>query len=659
MLHIVREHGPPPLQETSACVTHIIEYQDMLRKFPRSWCLHPDQQGSTGKHSGQVLPTKYVSTWVQRKHMCSQLQVRTSWPPGAGVDIEWLRSWCPDMNCRLGDYEDSMRLDVLEMKAGCPYHELSMWLCLVGPVMRMDADVKQFLKDPLNLDTCVNIIREHQARTGIPPTLELLGQSIWRRMVREVAAGARAAKATGSGAAPEPGRKRPAAAQTTAGATAEAQKSEKQQGGQVKRRKARKGKEGKKEEVEKEKEREAEEAGEKVEEKKEEEEKEKEEEREEEEEAGVEQRKAERAATKAAAPKPKRKAWRGLVVGDPEPAARLPFFDEADVSDSQRVPNLGEIAAQGDAKRIKMTPADRCRDREESAAEDAEEDERTEAEEEEEEEAQESEETGQQDAEEEEEEEAEEKEMEKVGKQMRRTQAQQGMPKKKKPRTRTPEEGETLSEKKVEPGTVEKKPIRIRRRWPQKKREPKAGGRPSAPTPRAGLTDSGGHMIFAIPHSVDYHLDPHAWRRDPRLRSGDWAEKRGWRQCECNGTCGRKSCPGRQRGYKQQGYEKYRVGCPNPALSRTQVKPRCASCVCRGKWTPVRQGRWTPNAEARASPCEKHCNRTGFCHRHRGTTKPATTKQQSGMEQPAAIMKRPAAEMEQQAVVLRRPAADS
>ena len=240
--------------------------------------------------------------------------------------------------------------------------------------MRMDADVKQFLKDPLNLDTCVNIIREHQARTGIPPTLELLGQSIWRRMVREVAAGARAAKATGSGAAPEPGRKRPAAAQTTAGATAEAQKSEKQQGGQVKRRKARKGKEGKKEEVEKEKEREAEEAGEKVEEKKEEEEKEKEEEREEEAEAEEES--------------------------------------------------------------------------EESAAEDAEEDERTEAEEEEEEEAQESEETGQQDAEEEEEEEAEEVEMEKVGKQMGRTQAQQGMPKKKKPRTRAPEEGETLSEKK-------------------------------------------------------------------------------------------------------------------------------------------------------------------------------------------------------------------
>ena len=214
--------------------------------------------------------------------------------------------------------------------------------------------------------------------------------------------------------------------------------------------------------------------------------------------------------------------------------------------------------------------------------------------------------------------------MEKVEKQMRRTQAQQGMPKKKKPRTRTPEEGETLSEKKAEEVA-------------------------SALTARAGLTDSGGHMILTIPQRVDYHIDPHVWTRDPRLRSGDWAEQRGWRQCECNGTCGRKSCPGRQRGYKHRGDEKYRVGCPNPALSLTQVKPRCASCVCRGKWTPVRRGRWTPNAGARASPCERHCNLTGFCTHHRVPAKPATTKQQSGMEKPTAIMKRPAAARKQRA----------
>ena len=95
-----------------------------------------------------------------------------------------------------------MRLDVLEMKAGCPYHELSMWLCLVGPLMRMHADVRQFLKDPRNLETCLHIIHEHQERAGIPPTLERLGRSIWHSRARG-AAGSRAARATGSGAAEE------------------------------------------------------------------------------------------------------------------------------------------------------------------------------------------------------------------------------------------------------------------------------------------------------------------------------------------------------------------------------------------------------------------------------------------------------------------------
>ena len=122
LLQIVRKHGPDPLQETSAFVTHLTAYQDMLRKLPRNWMLHPDHEatGSGAARNSCKKASKYVTTWVQRKHVCGQLQLRTGWPPGAEVNVEWLRSWCPDSNCRLGDYEDSMRLDVVEMKAGCP-----------------------------------------------------------------------------------------------------------------------------------------------------------------------------------------------------------------------------------------------------------------------------------------------------------------------------------------------------------------------------------------------------------------------------------------------------------------------------------------------------------------------------------------------------------
>ena len=103
-------------------------------------------------------------------------------------------------------------------------------------MMRMHADVRDFLNDPHILKTCLHMIHAHQQkRAGIPPTLELLGQSIWRRLVRG-AAGSRAARATGSGAALEPGRKRPAAAKTAAEAAAEAQKSGEGKGGQGKPR---------------------------------------------------------------------------------------------------------------------------------------------------------------------------------------------------------------------------------------------------------------------------------------------------------------------------------------------------------------------------------------------------------------------------------------
>ena len=151
--------------------------------------------------------------------------------------------------------------------------------------------------------------------------------------------------------------------------------------------------------------------------------------------------------------------------------------------------------------------------------------------------------------------------------------------------------------------------------------------------PRA--TDSGGHIILTIPPRVDYLPDPEVWTRDLRLLAGETAEQRGWLQCGCNGTCGRRSCPGRRRNYKATA-RVARVGCPNPALSHTQVKPRCASCVCR------------------ASACEQHCNLTGFCLEHRESTMQV-------LKRPAVIMKRPAgaAEVEQLGAIMKRPAAQS
>ena len=131
----------------------------------------------------------------------------------------------------------------------------------------------------------------------------------------------------------------------------------------------------------------------------------------------------------------------------------------------------------------------------------------------------------------------------------------------------------------------------------------------SAPTALDGLTDSGGSCTHPPP--MQYLGDGSTWVRDPRLRSGEMAEQRGWQRCECNGFCGRKSCPGRKDGYYQE--RKKRVGCPNPALAPTQVRPRCASCSCR------------------FSGCDQNCNATGFCRRHRKAAAP-------GMKRPAAAM---------------------
>ena len=151
-----------------------------------------------------------------------------------------------------------------------------------------------------------------------------------------------------------------------------------------------------------------------------------------------------------------------------------------------------------------------------------------------------------------------------------------------------------------------------------------SGGQVAEDTER-GPTVSGG----AIPPRVKYQDDGVNWVRDPRMHRGETAQQRGWQQCECNGTCGRKSCPGRRLGYMAKSKERVaRAGCPNPVLSETQSKPRCASCVCR------------------ARDCEVFCNMTGFCVKHRATQ--------------TSVIKRPASSSEQAAaagVLKRRPAA--
>ncbi len=124
----------------------------MLRQFPRTWNFHPDRPGKTQDAaltgSGGKSRPIYLSTWVLRKHMFGQL--REAWPPADTVDAAWLRSWCLDSNDRLGDFEDSLTLDVLEIKAGRPYREITMWLCLVGPLMKMHRHVTEFMCDPQN-----------------------------------------------------------------------------------------------------------------------------------------------------------------------------------------------------------------------------------------------------------------------------------------------------------------------------------------------------------------------------------------------------------------------------------------------------------------------------------------------------------------------------
>ena len=141
----------------------------MLRQFPLKWLLHPDRtRNARLPCSGGQSAQKYVSAWVQRKHMCSQLP--TAWLSADKFDVAWLRSWCLDSKSRLSKFEYSLKLNVLEIKAGIPYHELTMCLCLVGPLMKTSR-VSGSLCGPGNVDICMRMIQQHKKTNGIPPTL--------------------------------------------------------------------------------------------------------------------------------------------------------------------------------------------------------------------------------------------------------------------------------------------------------------------------------------------------------------------------------------------------------------------------------------------------------------------------------------------------------
>ena len=67
-------------------------------------------------------------------------------------------------------------------------------------MMRMHPGVRPFMRKLVNYDKCMRMINEHQETTGIPPTLEAMGTSVWRDMARQAQ---HHGAATGSGAAME------------------------------------------------------------------------------------------------------------------------------------------------------------------------------------------------------------------------------------------------------------------------------------------------------------------------------------------------------------------------------------------------------------------------------------------------------------------------
>ena len=361
--------------------------------------------------------------------------------------------------------------------------------------MQMHLDVRQFLRDPRNHDTCRRIIHKHQEKAGVPPTRELLGQSIWRGMVRDKT---RNANATGSGAA-APEEPRPKRAATAKAKALKAEKvKEAEEAGGSKRWKAKDGEEGRAKE--------GEEAGEKS-----------------EVAEGAEEEKEEEA-------------------------------EEGDGAKPRRVKQR-----TGGRQRSCPGPKEPRKLRKLSSEERAE---------------------GQA---------AEKAEKEKD------------------------EQAEERNDEELQQGT--------KRQGTGKKKLLRTSVVTECPE-RHGLTDSRVSRIMAIAPAIEYPGAPNVWMRDPRLSNGETSEQRGWQQCGCNGTCGRQSCPGRRRGYMKGKFLKERVprlGCPNPALSLTQLKPRCASCVCR------------------ADACERYCGRNGFCSNHQDSAMQV-------LKRPAANVKRPSAE---------------
>ena len=105
--------------------------------------------------------------------MLSQLLVAR--PPSDSVDVAWLRAWCPDSKGRVGDLEDTLPLHVLEIKMGCPYEEVMMRLCLVGPLMQLHPRVREFMRDRRQHEVCLTLIHKYHAEAGVPPTLLLAG----------------------------------------------------------------------------------------------------------------------------------------------------------------------------------------------------------------------------------------------------------------------------------------------------------------------------------------------------------------------------------------------------------------------------------------------------------------------------------------------------
>ena len=537
LLKIVRLYGPAPLQDTTVFVSHITKYRDMLRKLPRSMRLHPDRQGSTQKHdiTGSGIPPKYISTWVQRKHVCSQLGLRLEWPPGAEVDVQWLRSWCPDSNCRLGEYEDSLQLNVLEMKAGCPYHELSMWLCLVGPLMQMHSDVRQFLRDPRNFDACLHMIDEHQDKAGVPPTLEWLGKTIWRRMMRETAS------ATGSGASPNRGQKRLATAKAAAQSAAQ---TEAEQGKRVRKRPAL---------------------------------------------ATREEEPARQDLEEAASRREAGNEDSGRQEVEEEEGVVAQQNEEEEGQEVQEGEREETLEPEGGVQKLMRMRAKRKRQilrkkRSQKVSEVR----------------------GAEEVEVGAEEQAKEKKTERP---RSRNQPKQGT-------ARATDSGAEQAKEKGKGQLTNRK-----HRQGNKKAVEEAEEEAEA---AHDLTDSGGLITLTYPPHIEYPFkDPSSWCRDPRLSVGERAELKGWVQCECNGFCGRRGCPGRQRGYRHQCKERVaRVGCPNPALAEAQRKPRCLACVCR------------------VEGCMGKSDPTGFCFQHR-----------SGEQQ---VYKRPAALS--RGIVFKRPA---